>query len=222
MAQIDPLSFIALFHLIGNVIQLRGDALGPLVGNIVIVQRQGDFHARRPVFAKDLDNPARGHMFPGRLHRDRHQDHLPVLGAAGLFFGDDDVLTDSRIVRSHEVDTTLLEVAAHQFGGALLHHLDNGTFRPALVIPAGDAHQHHVAIEDPAHLPTGKEDVVASALAGGDKAKTVRMTDYPALLQIHLVQGAETAPPVADQLAVPDHGDQTAAQGLDAVLVPQI
>jgi len=119
------------------------------------------------------------------------------------------------------MDPFLGEIAADELSGAVFEHLDQRALRAPAAIDAGDTHHHQVATHHPPHLTAGEKDVGLAA-SGNHEAITFRMAGNPALDQIHLVEHAVTAGAVFDQLAVPYHGPQAAAQRLTASLVAQI
>jgi hypothetical protein len=69
------------------------------------------------------------------------------------------------------------------------------------------------------HLPRGQVDVVP-AFVRNQETETVLVTDNAPGNQVELVRQGIAASAVADQLAIPDHGIETPAQGLGALLVP--
>src|SRR5690606_178933 len=100
-------------------------------------------------------------------------------------------------------------------------HLDDHAFAPAPVVLAVDAHQDDVAVEHRPHLTSMQIDVVL-AFISDQKAITIPMPLNPATNEVHLADHPVGAAAVADQLAVPRHGDQTAAQGFAGDIIEEL
>src|SRR5690606_21215533 len=148
ITQTDTVGIVALLYLRGNGVEFRLDLGGPFVGNIVVVQTELDFHARRAVFAQHLDDTPQGQVIAGRLAGDGHQHHLATAGVAAGLGRHDHVLADTGVVGAYKVHAALNEIAPHQLFGIVGNHLDDGALRATTPVFTGDPHQHFIAVKD--------------------------------------------------------------------------
>ena len=179
---------------------------------VVLAQRDLDFHPGIGVVAQHLDHAADGlGVLRGLL--DDFRDHdlavLRVLRAVGR---DEDVLVDALVLGDEEHDAMLDEQApAKRLVGAL-QHFDDGALAPAAAIQPRHAREHGVAVQGLVHL-LGAEEEVLGAVLGLEEAEAVRVPHDLALDEARLVGDEDGAAAVAHHLAFALHGRQAPAEG---------
>src|SRR5690606_29533793 len=145
--------------------------------------------------------------------RDAHHDEVAVVRLAVQLRRDEDFLRDALAVGHHHAETLLAVVAAHQLVGLAGQNLDDTPFAPAATVGVADLGQHRVAVEYRAHL-AGTQVEVVTAVLGHHEAVAVLVALHHTFDQVHLVDEAVDATPIADQLAVTDHRAEAALQGV--------
>ena len=223
LAQVFAALEVALLDLVRHCLVFGLGFLGKLKGQVVLAQGDLDFHTRVSIVAEDLDDAADGLGIAGRLFQDFHHHHIagpglelgPLVGHGGG--GNQDVLADALVLRHHELDAVLFHEPAHQAGVGPLQHFDDGGLAAAAAVQADAAHQHPVAVQHLVHL-LGLEEQVVAAVVRLDEAEAVRMAFHLARNQVRLLRQDVGVLAVAQQLAVPLHGVETALE--EVLLIP--
>jgi hypothetical protein len=218
-AQVGAALLVGLLHLRIDVRRLFLHRIRPDMRNLEIADRNVDFHARGEIVAQHLGDAAAGERAVAGIFKHLDGDELSV-GRHKLTAGDQDFLGHPGIV-GHDIGVAGLHViAADEMAGVLLHDADDLAFAPPLVVVAGLAHEHDVAMEDPAHLARGQQQV-GRAVVGDQEAETVGMAADPAPDERRLGQRTVGPAPVHLHLAIAQHGPQAALQCLRALFLEQ-
>lgn len=186
--------------------------------NVVGTQGNIDFHARRHVLTQNLGNAT--HRLTPELGLFEHVNHDDItgLGIALIASRDQHINADPAILRLDPANAAVVEIPAYYFLGIVLKHFgDNGFHAPA-VVGSAFAHQHHVAIEAATHLAM-VQYVIFATLIVNQKAKAIGVALDAPFHQIHLVDQAKGTFARAQQLAIADHGNQTATQCFNIAFV---
>ncbi len=202
---------ILLQHLGREFFRLIRDFRRERVRQVMLAQRDLDFHAGIGVAAQHLGHLPDGLVVRTRLGEDFHHHHLARLRAAGMLGRHQDVLVDAAVLRDQKTDPPFAIIAADDETVDVLQHLDDLRLAPAAPVEAGDAHQHAVAMQHTVHFLGGKVKVVA-ILVGHDEAEAVGMPFHPSLDEIELVGQQQQALAVDHQLGVTLHRAQAALE----------
>ena len=175
----------------------------------------GDLHGHIGIEAgADHADHAANRLAPFvRLSHDPGHDKLSGAGPVSILGGDQQILAQAFIIRRHKAYAALFKITPDQLPVRPFQHLDQRPLAPALPIHMHLPHQHPIAVQNGAHLARGQKQILAARLRH-DKAVALRMADHPALEQVHLVNQAITAAPIADQLGVARHRPEPPPQDL--------
>ncbi len=183
------------------------------MGQIVLAQRDLDFHARVGVVAENLHH-ARHRFAMSRRLLDELGDH----DLAGLRPGPhvrrhEDVLADA-LVLGHEVpDAAILVDAADDLPIRALDDIDDRALGTTALVDADHAHGRAIAMQRLVHFLRAEEHVRA-AVVGDQKTESVRMTLHLAGDQVELGDDAELTLAVGHQLSLARHRGQAALERL--------
>ena len=193
------------------------------IRQVVLPQRDLDFHAGRGETAQDFTDTAHRLVVRTGLGEDFHHDHLAGLCVACVFWRDQDILVDAAVFGNQEADASFEVVAADDEPVDVLQHLDDPGFAPTAPVEAGHPHEHLVAVQHAVHF-LGRQIEVVAALFRHHETEAVGMPLDAALDQIELVRQAQLALAVEHQLAVALHRAEAAleqvALGLGDVQLP--
>ncbi|MNE17438.1 hypothetical protein D3C80_1104170 [compost metagenome] len=220
MTQVDALLFVFLFDFRLELAGFLEHGVRPDVRNVVGTQGNIDFHARRHVVAHDFNHVALRLEAWRRPVSDLHFDELTDLRVGVTTRRHQHFLLDLRIVRNHETDAALFEVAADDGFVSAGHHFDDHAFAATATVQAGYPGQGTVTIEHQTHLRRAHEQVV-TAVVRHQEAEAVTVTADAAQDQVKLVHRRISAATGIDELSIALHGAQTAAQGFDLVFCGQ-
>ena len=217
VAQVGAVFLVFFGHRVAKAFRF-GQRLGrPFIGNAVRAHGDIDFHARRHAITQHFDHGTDGLHALGRRLDDTHGDHLVVGRAVAIGLRHADIVGNTRVVGDHVADTTLLDKAADHGVVDPLEHFGHAPFPTPAVVAADDAHHRAVAVHEQAHLARVEEHVVLLAVVGNEKAEAVPMALYAPAHQVHLVQRAQGAAAVFEQLAVAQHGAQAMLERLGGI-----
>src|SRR5258708_1652914 len=180
---------------------------------IVLSQRDFDFHPRIGVIAEHLDDASDRLRMALRLLDDFSNHDLASFGTACRARRYQNILADAAILRRHDADAVLIQEAANHSDIGALEHLDDMPFAPAARIDAAFARDYPIAVQYLGHLTRMQEQVLSLTVAH-QKAEPVRMALHFALDQIEFVDHANRILAVAHDLAVALHGTQTTLERL--------
>ena len=181
-----------------------------------------DFHARRHAITQHLDHRADRLHALGRRLDDAHRHHLVVFGAVSIGFGYTNVVGDTGVVGHHVAYAALFhETTDHALVDAL-QHFGNAPFPASAMIAADNTHHGPIAMHEQAHLARIEEDVVLLAVVGDEKAEPIAMPLHASAYQVHLVERAECAAAVFQQLAVAQHGAQAMLESFGGLVGQRI
>ena len=132
-----------------------------------------------------------------------------------------DVIWQTLVVRGDETHPVFAVETPDHGVGIALQHLDHVALTASATIQSGDPDHDPVTVKQGAHLACRHKYVVAF-IVRHQEAEAILMSDHPSLYQVKLVGQRITIAPVAHQLAIPQHGVQTAPQRLHTRLVVDI
>ena len=210
---------VGLAHLVRHFLVFIERCPGKLEGQIMLAQRDLDFHAWIGIVAEHLDDLADRLRKLARLLDDLDHHHLPGLRLVlGLLLGrHQNILGNTLVLRHHEHHAMLDEDAADHLAVDPLGHLDDATFRAPLAVNAGDPNQRPVTVQHLAHLVLVEKDV-GTAVVGNQKAVAIRMPLHPARRQAGPL-GQDVGPlSVAHQLPFAFHRTQPALEHLSLAI----
>ncbi len=179
---------------------------------LVLAQRDLDFHARVGVGAQHLDHARDGFPLRRRLLDDFDHDDIAGLGLAALLRRHQQILVDAPVFGDDERDAVLVVEAADDGAVGALEDVDDLSLGSAATVDAGLAHGDAIAVQRLVHLARIEEDVGAAVL-GHQEAVAVRMTLHDAGDEIELGDDAKLALAVHQQLAVALHRRKPAGKG---------
>jgi hypothetical protein len=169
------------------------------------------------MFAKDLNNLAQWLRAHSGLANYVHHNVLAMAGIAAIFLGNQNFMVDPRVFRNNEADTAFLEKASHRLTGPVFQNLNDHALASTAIVNPINPCRHAITMEHLAHLPSGEKQI-RTAIIRHQKAETVFVANYPTGNQISFFDGEVGATPVADQLPIPTHGNQSPAKSLNALL----
>lgn len=190
----------------------------PFMWNVVGTQGNINFHARRHVLTQYLVNTP--YRLTPELRLFKHVNHDDVAGLSITFITrrDQYINADPAILWFNPANAAVVEIPTHDFLGIVLQNFGDDGFNAPAVIGTTLAHQHHIAVKTATHLAM-IQYVVFAALIVNQKAEAIRMALDAPFHQIHLVDQAKGTFARAQQLAVADHGNQTATQCFNIAFV---
>ncbi len=216
MAQIDAVFLVLLFDFRLELGSLFEHCLGPYMRDIVGTQRDIDLHAGRHVVAHHFDHVALRLEARRRPMGDFHLDELADLGAVVATRRHQHFLLNFRVIRHHEADAALFEIATHDAFVSTRDHFDDHAFATAATVKAGNTRQRPVTVEHQAHLRRAHEQVVG-AVVRHQKAKAIAMPGDATQDQVKLVYRCISAATGVDQLGITLHRPKAAAQSLELI-----
>jgi hypothetical protein len=219
-AQVEAADLVLFRHLRVDARRLLLDFGRPHVRDVEVADGDVDLHAGGKVVAEDLDDAAGGDGTVGRVVGDLDRDELAV-GRHEVAALHQDLLGQALVVGDHVGLAVLGVVAADHGVQAALDDAHDLAFGTALVVVAGDAREHDVAVEDAAHLARGQQQV-GGAVVRDQEAEAVRMAGDAAADEFLLLHRLEGAAAVGLDLAVAHHGAQATGHGLAALVVMQV
>jgi len=181
---------------------------------LVLAQRDFDFHARIGIVADDLDHAPHRLGITRRLGQKFNHHHLAGLGLHRAFRFNQDFLADTLFFSRYIIDATLGTETPDQTGIHMFQYFNNLAFWPAAPIHANLAHQHAIAMQDFVHLFRAKIQIIATGI-GNQKAKTIAMALHPSGNQFDFGRQAQRALAVDHQLAFALHRLQAALESFD-------
>ena len=217
MAQINAQVLIRLGHLIWHGGGLSRNLFGPFVRNVMAADGNVDLHTRGQVLTQYFCDFAHRQARPGRLAGDVHYDKLTVLCAVATLRWHQHFQRNAFIIGVNRAHTGFFKVTPNDLSGVALQHFENLTLWATTAIQPQYLHSHFVTVEDFAHLTVGEIDIIAIVLQ--HKAEAVAVTRHHAFFQVGFFQRHKLIAAVTQQLTIAAHGDQTAAQGLNAIFV---
>jgi len=198
-------------HLAWQLGRLRLDLRREDIGQVVLPQRDLDFHAGAGKAAQHFGYPSHRLVVRAGLGEDFHRHHLAGLRGAGMLGGDEDVLVDAAVFRDQEADATFKVVAADDEPVDVLQHFDDFGLTPPAPVEAGNANQHAVAVQHPVHL-LGRQIEIVATFFRHHETEAVGVPLDAALDEVEFVWQAQLALAVEHQLAVALHRTETALE----------
>ena len=189
------------------------DLRGKFVGQIMLSQRDLDFHSRIGVVAKHLDDAPDRLRVALRLLDDFGDHDLAGLCTAVCACRYQNVLADAAIFRRDDTDSVFVQEASDHFRIGALENFDDMPLAPATRIDAAFARDHTIAVQHLGHFARVQEQVLALAVTH-QEAEPVRMALHPAFDQIEFVDHANRILAIAHDLTVALHRAQAALERL--------
>ena len=211
ITQVDSiLGPIFLTHLFRCRLCLRQRCLRELMRQIVLTQRDLDFHSGIGVITQHFHYLANRLTVGIRILKDFHHDYLAVLGTRLSTRLNQNVMVDAAVFRRHHPHAPDTVDAADQPRHHMIQHLYDLAFLPASAIKAGRADHHPIAMHRFFHFPLGQENISALAFTFIRDGKTVAIavTGHFALDQVQLLSDADCAFAIDDDFAVSLHCPQ--------------
>ena len=202
--QVGAALAVGLLHFLWKACRLALRGGGEPVGQVVLAQRDLDFHPRIGIVAQDLDHLRQRFTMRGRLFDHFGDDDLTGPRAAAHVGRDEDILADALVFRDQIPDAALLVDATDDFTVGALEHVDNRAFRPAAAVDSDQPRGRAIAVQRLVHLFRRQEQVRASVV-GNEKSEAVGVALHRAGHQVELGDDAKLALAIGHQLAVALH-----------------
>ena len=185
---------------------------------IVLPERDLDFHPGIGVVAEDLDDMRERLRVPRRLRDHLGDDHLSRLrrdtSNLSPIGGNQQVLADPLVFRNEEPDASVFVDASDDLLVRALEHFDHGALGSTALVEADDARADPVAMQHLAHLSLA-EEYIRPMIVAREKTIAVWMSFDGTRDQIELFSDKKGAFAVAQQLAVAFHREQPIVKGKD-------
>ena len=220
IAQVLAPDQIGLLDLVRQSLVFLQCSTGELKGQVMLAQRNLDFHPRISVIAQHFGNPANRLREFARLLNDRHHDDLPGfrLDLRLLFRWHKNILRQAPVLRHHKDHTVFDEDATNDTRIHSLSHFNNTALRPPLSIDPHDTDQCAIAVQHLTHLMLVEKNI-GTAIVGNQKAITIGMSLNLARRQARPLGQNIGFLAVAQHLPFALHGAQAAPEHLAFAIV---
>ncbi len=185
---------------------------------VVLAQRDLDFHPGIGVAAEDLCHPREGFALRRGLLDDLDDDDVAGLGGSALLRRHQQILVDSAVLGDDEGDAALLVEAADDRAVRAFEHVDDLAFGPAAPVGADAPDRRAIAVQHLVHLARAQENV-GRAIVRHEKAEAVGVALHGAGDEVELRHHAQLALAIHEQLAVALHRVDAAEERVACALV---
>ena len=174
-------------------------------------QRHIDSHAGAHIVAQYFDNFTDGFSATGRALGQFNHHHKAHARAHDLFWRDQDVETQTAVIRHHKADARVGKVTANNLTGFRYQDTHNTRFTTTFTVGTQRLGQNLIAVNTHFHLFAGEVQIVFAAFYA-QEAIAIAVTDNRSFQQIKAFWQGVTLTAGKDQLSVALHGAQAAAQ----------
>src|SRR5690606_13349479 len=168
----------------------------------------------------DLHDAAGRLLHVGRIIQYAGNDDLSRLRVARFSLRNEHAVRDFRIIRHDYPDTAFQYELTRDVPDPAFENFDHLAFRAAAVVAADDLDRNAITVDQRAHLPRRKVDIVLAVLAQ-DETEAVAVSADHACDQFELLRQAKLATPVPDDLPCANHPVERIEQGLLRTLALQ-
>ena len=219
VAQVNAALDVFLAHLLRGGHGLGHGFFAEHVRQVVLAQRDFDFHARVGVVTQHFADLHDGLTVRVGVIDDIHHHHLAVLGAAVTAGFHQHLLAHAAVFGYRVPHTALAIDAGDQAGGGAFQHLDDAAFGTATAVGTARTHHDTVAVHHLVHFAFGQVNVVAFAALAHGETVTITVAGDAAGNQVEFLCHAELALAVDQDLAGTLHRAQASLEQVQFVLV---
>ena len=212
-AQVLPPLDVVRTHSVGQLFREARHRAREFIRQLVLAQRNLNFHAGVGVVAEHFDDAPCGLRVLVRLGHDFHRHHLAGRSPHVRAGGNQNVLADAPVLGGDEGNAVRFVQAPDQARIGARDDFHDGAFRAPAPVDAARARHDAVAMQHLAHLLLGEEHV-GPAVVWHEKAVTVRMPFDATRNQIELTRHQDRVLAVAHDLTFALHRAQAPAEAV--------